>query len=323
MRDERPFYLKVFSFVLGPETQDIGPLVDEAALLTLIRKRRGVVTTADIAAHTGWGLTESEHALTQLMAPFDGNIVVTDDGELVFTFQGLLRTAGSADSKPLPKYWGRWERRLPVTGNTSGANALIAGLNLFNLVLALITPSTIMVELEIPATTLALVGLSWFPLAFSSLVFLIPAARWLLSVRRENRRRVERNLRRGVYADVFGRATGVQPLLLDPGTAADRSLETLPEWVRQDVPRDAPSKVTTTTFVDLGGQPDASEVGEVVWDCSALRRILAAGRSVRERSTADDADLRLVFSTRDESDDRALEAEIEAAQRERAEAVLH
>ena len=322
VKDQRPFYLKVFSFVLGPETQDVRPLVDEAALLTFIRKRRGVVTTADIAAHTGWSLTESEHALTQLMAPFDGNIVVTDDGELVFTFPGLLRTAGSTDTKPLPKYWARWERRLPITGNMSGSNLLIAALNSFNLVLALITPSTIMVQLEIRATTLTLVGLSWFPLVFSSLVFLIPAARWLFSVRRENRGRVERNVRRGVYAHVFGRVTGDRSLRIDPGRAADTSVKGLPEWVEKKIPPTISARVTEKALVALGGQPDVSVDGDTVWDCTALRDTLTAGRSVRQRSTDDDTELRLVFSTRD-GDDQALEAEIETAQRERAEAVLH
>ena len=322
VRDQRPFYLKVYSFVLGPESQDIGPLVDEPALLTFIRERRGVATTADISAHTGWSLIESEHALTQLMAPFDGNIVVSDDGELVFTFPGLLRTAGSAGTKPLPKFWGRWERSLPVTGNTSGANALIAGLNLFNLVLALITPSTIMVELKITATTLTLLGLSWFPLAFSSVVFLIPAARWLFSVRRENRRRAERNVRRGLFAGVFGRTTGEQSLLIEPRAAAKRSVEMIPEWAKQEIPPEALMRVTEDTLTSLGGQPDLSDDGETAWDCGSLRSILAAGRLVRDRST-DETELRLVYSTKDEDDETALEAEIEAASLERAEAVLH
>lgn len=324
--DKRPFYSRVFSFVLGPDTAEIEPVVDEAALLNLIRSRRGVVTTADIAAHTGWSLTRSEHALTQLMGPFDGNIVVTDDGDLAFTFPGLLRTAGGGDKKTLPKFWERWERPVSVTGNTEGQNLLIGGLNLFNLVLAVITPSTIMVSLAIPATTLTLLGLSWFPLGFSTLVFAVPAIRWL-AVRRENRRRGERNLRRSVYSELYAQAGGrdTANALFEAGEL--RLNRTPPAWAAGALPEATTERVIRDSVAALGVVPDVSSdvalAAEPAWDASALAGGLAAGADLRQRVRDEAADLKLVFSTREDSEEEILSAEIAAAESERAEAIVH
>ena len=318
-KDERPFYQKVFSFVLGPETQDTEAVVDESAMLHLIRSKQGTITTAELSAHTGWSLSQSEETLTRLMGPYDGDITVTDESELVFSYPDLMLTAGqSTRKKKLPLFWERWERPLLLTGNKKGTDTLIGGLNLFNLVASIAAPTTIMVSLEIPATTAAMIALSWFPLTFAALVFAIPAIRSLWT-KRENRRRAERNARRAVYQHLYedAKETGTTRLLQSPEEELAGSK--VPDWAaKAPMPE---NQWFQDIVVDLGGEAVISE-DDPAADLSRLRENLNAARTTRALQKKAPEKLQSVFNTRND-EDGILEAQIAAAAEEAATAVVH
>lgn len=220
--DPRPFYLKVFSFVLGPEPGDVEPLVDEPALLAYARKQGGVLTRAQVASRTGWSLKQTERLLTKMVAKFEGDIRVTDDAVIVFVFPELLTSAGSKGIAPALPFWKRKESPMPITGNSASTNAIVMFLNGFNLVVAAVVPQLILPPLEIAPTVEALIGLSYFPMAFSGLVFLIPLIRFVVRIGPANRGRKARNTRRSLYKQVFKVASSSATKRLSTGGVVEQ-----------------------------------------------------------------------------------------------------
>jgi hypothetical protein len=303
-KDPRPFYVKVFSFVLGPEQDEVESLIDERALLAYIREKKGAVTTAEVSSRTGWSLSQSEAYVTRMVASYDGDLEVTDEGQIVFIFPELLKTAGKRGLvKPAAPFWSKWEAEMPLTGNQSSANVGIIFLNSFNLVAALAAPSMILPPLQLAATGTTLFFLSWFPLTFSALVFTLPLLRYLLQVRPENRRRQERNVRRGLYRAVFQKAAAA-------GAEARFEAEELKAKVRQTVPKRAftpddfdgqVEKLLTATTVELSGEvePGANGPGRMIYSYSDLSEAFEAARGARKRLAAGETLGRRIFSTRD------------------------
>ena len=88
-----------------------------------------------------------------------------------------------------------------MTGNEKKSNALIGGMNGFNLAAAVSAPWLIFPRLGFGGP-LAWVGLVWVPALFSALFFAVPLLR-RVGVLRRNRKRQERNLRRVLLGQVF------------------------------------------------------------------------------------------------------------------------
>lgn len=301
-KDKRPFYMKVYSFVLGPEQKDLTSIDDDPALLAFIRSRGGAVTTAEIASRTGWSLQQAEARLTKMVAHYEGNIIVTDDAELVFTFEQLLTTMGErGQRKPLGYFWERWERPMPLTGNDSGPNLLIGAFNAFNLVVALVAPSLLLNSLGIASSPEMLFFLSWFPFGFSLLVFLVPILRWLLWVTPENGRRRTRNCRRAIYQVLFERAAKTTTVLLAPKSVLEQARTALPGWEREAVANpDQLKRPLEEVRRDLNGDVSLDDDHAGDYDFSAIGAGLRAGEQTRKRlKSASAAPLRLAFSTRE------------------------
>jgi hypothetical protein len=197
-----PFLVKVFSFVFGPDRPKPTRLQKNRSVVQLIRARRGVLTATELVQHTGLRLHEAEEEVARLMVENGGDVKVTGNGILAYTFPELMVSAGGRVSEREPDpAWRRLEPAESVTGNDAKSNAIIAGINGFNLVAAATAPWFIFPRLEL-AGLLAWVGLVWVPVIFSTLFFLIPLVR-SLAVRRRNARRRERNLRRVLLSQVF------------------------------------------------------------------------------------------------------------------------
>lgn len=194
-RDGPPFYKKVFAFVFGPDEPRRSRADRDREHLRFIRARRGVVSTADFVTYSGLERQEAEEELARLMAAHEGDVSVSSDGTLLYRFPELMVSAHGTveDREPAPA-WQRLEPARPVTGNSSGTNAMIAGLNGFNLVAAASAPLFIFPRLGIggPAAEIALI---WVPLAFSATFFAVPLLR-RIGVTRENTRRALRNVRK-------------------------------------------------------------------------------------------------------------------------------
>ncbi len=100
----RGFWRAVGGFLLGPleGTDDADGLADERRLVALIRERRGVITGLDLMALFGWSAEQADREVTRVLADYGGDIVVTDDGALVYVFDPLMESAATAPSAGAP-----------------------------------------------------------------------------------------------------------------------------------------------------------------------------------------------------------------------------
>jgi hypothetical protein len=215
-----PLYKKVFAFVFGPDRPKPTQAQKDRSVIRLIRSRRGVLTAADLVQHLGIRQHEAEAELARLMAAYEGDVRVTDDGTIVYVFPGMMVSAHGrvADSPPDPA-WRRLEPPSPVTGNAKGTDVAIAAVNAFNLAAAATAPLFIFPRLGFGGPV-AWVGLVWVPVVFSSMFFGIPLLR-SLAVRRENAKRSQRNLRKALLPSVFRASLvgdGAQPVTVGDAT---------------------------------------------------------------------------------------------------------
>lgn len=106
-------------FLVGPFRD---PRAREHALTRWIAARGGVLTEADLPALFGWSLARSDSALTRILLDHGGDVVVSDEGAILFVFPSLA-TSPSADAcEPLwaservetPRFFGvpRWFRTM-------------------------------------------------------------------------------------------------------------------------------------------------------------------------------------------------------------------
>jgi hypothetical protein len=87
--------------LFGPLPDVAGPLGDRRRLAALIAARQGVLTLADLMATFGWAREETEAHLAGILADYQGEAIVTEEGVLLFTFDGQFPPVGLP---PAPSY---------------------------------------------------------------------------------------------------------------------------------------------------------------------------------------------------------------------------
>jgi hypothetical protein len=202
-RDRVPFYKKVFAFVFGPDEPHPTQSQKDRSVVRLIRARQGVLTVAELMQHTGLERPAAEEEMARLMTAYDGDIRVSDGGELVYLFPDLMVSAhGKVRERGPDPAWRRLETPKSLTGNERTSDLIIGGLNAFNLAAAATAPLFIFPRLGLGGAA-AWVGLVFVPLVFSVMFFGIPLARlWALA--RANAKRAARNVRKVVMGFVYG-----------------------------------------------------------------------------------------------------------------------
>ncbi|MDX1492607.1 MAG: hypothetical protein R3253_00930 [Longimicrobiales bacterium] len=300
-RDRVPFYKKVFAFVFGPDRPRPTQEQLDRAKLRLIRARSGVVSTADLVAHTGSSFDEAEEEMARLLGAYDGEAAVSPDGELVYAFPQLMTTVrgGRRPREPNPA-WLRLEPPLELTGNTAGANAVVAGMNGFTLLASATAPWFIFPRLGLGGTA-AYVGLVLVPVIFSLLFFMGPLVR-MAGVKMENRRRAHRNVRRVLLGHVYRRA-------LDGEEVGVREAHAFVEGKLTDqlVRREAVERVLQELAAELDADVSVRDDGEVRYRFDEIPRQMSAGEAARRRLRLDERAVdRIVFSTADTSEEAAV-----------------
>jgi hypothetical protein len=264
----------------------------------LIRARKGVLTTAELVEHTALPVAEAESEMGRLLGAYDGEVVVSPKGELVYAFPELTKSV-RADKRTRPPNpaWLRLEYPLELTGNTTGANALVAGMNGFTLLAAATSPWFIFPRLGIGGTA-AYLGLVLVPVVFSVLFFGIPLARMAV-VKLENRRRARRNVRRVLLGLVYRRALDGRPVEV---TEAHRYVASRLE--QQGVSHDAVEAALHELASELDADVAPNEAGVLQYTFSSLPQELLAAESVRRTLELEKRELgEIVFSTSDTAEE--------------------
>lgn len=306
-KDDRvPFYKKVFAFVFGPDEPRPTRRQLDRSTLRLIRARRGVLTAVELLEHTALPLPEAEEEMARLTGAYDAEPVVAPGGELAYAFPELMVSAhGRVEPREPNPAWLRLEYDKDLTGNTWGANALVAGMNGFTLVAAATAPWFIFPRLGLGGP-LAWLGLVVVPVVFSLLFFALPGLR-MLGVVRENRRRRARNVRRVTVGLVYRRA--LEERAVTEADAAEHAAARL-EYGGFEKEAAVEALRALAAELDADVEPDAD--GALAYRFPAVRRAFAAGEDVRRRLALEEREPGdVVFHTADttaEASARDLEA---------------
>jgi hypothetical protein len=291
--------------VFGPDRPKATQKQLDRSVLRLVRSRAGVITAAELVQHTALTSPEAEEEMARLLGSYDGEAAVSPDGELVYAFPQVMTSAhGRVTAKEPHPAWLRLEYPLELTGNTTGANALVAGINGFNLLAAVTAPWFIFPRLGIGGPA-AFVGLVLVPVVFSVLFFGLPLLR-MLGVKLENRRRATRNVRRVLLGLVYRRSLGS-----GQGVDLDEAHRFVASRLENDVvSRESVELALHELAAEWEGDVSVGDAGELRFNFPAIRKQFAASETVRQRLQLDKRTLGdIVFSTSDTSE-RASERDL-------------
>lgn len=280
-----PFYQKVNRFVFGPEAPPEDPREREQRMLVEIRRKQGRIGVSDVMRVLGISRQEAEPFLARLMLDYDGEVQVSDDGGITYSFPAVRRTAGETHAATRAEKLSERLRLPELTGNSAGSNLLITMLNGFNLVMALFATAVGLTVADVfrlfegfpPAAD----GTAWvlgvIPAIFSTALFAMPI--WRAIRRPAEKRKVAReNGRRSVMKRVLERlqASAGQGAALD-----DDELKAAWQEAAGEVPDD---KELVRAVVEMGGDVDVSESGRAQYRFRDLEAELAALEAERARA---------------------------------------
>ncbi len=315
-KDARPpFYKKVFAFIFGPEEPRPTQLQKDRSTLRLVRARKGVLTSAELVEHTGLPLPDANEEMGRLTGAYGGDPRVSERGEVVYAFPGLMKSAhGKVRAREPKPAWLRLEYPKKLTGNNAGANWGIGAMNGFNLAAA----TVIGLGPAVQTTTAAAVAVDplWFwglgvvPLTFSSMFFGIPLVR-SLGLRRENAGRLRRNVRRLLIGLVYGRSVGAVRWVT-VGDAIRHVTQRLKDW---NVSPRVVLKELETLAAEFNADVEAVDDG-FRYRFPAIRETFVEAELTRRALKLEDRKLgRIVYATSDTSEE-ASKRDLEAFDRE-------
>lgn len=242
--EKQPIYTKVYNFVFGPEEPKEDPLEAKTKCAQLIRARRGVITLRDWVLVSGQEREKCESDLARYTAEFEGNVEITNSGSIVYTFENMMQS-GNGKAADMPSLcWKNVVRRRPLSGNIHGGDAVVIGLNLFNMAFASFITFQYAAYIagasggEMSSWDAALhlvkqgdtsfIWLGLFPFIFSTLIFAGPLVR-LPGHLKENSRRMRVVVRKALLLELFNasRKQGEHRLALSQ--CVDRAHELLEE----------------------------------------------------------------------------------------------
>jgi len=294
-----PFYKKVFAFVFGPDRPRVTREQHDQETLRLIRSKRGALTAAELVEHTGLPFDEAAEEMGRLMSAYAGDVRVSGDGELVYLFPELMVTArGQVRERAPEPAWRRLTRPRPLTGNEKKSDALIAGLNGFNLFAAVTAPWWIFPRLGI-AGPAAMIGLVWVPLVFSVLFFAVPVIR-RLGLARENRARRAANIRKVLLGFVYRKSLEAEALTLASAVRAVRAVLDDDSIAESEVDT-ALQRLIVELDADVGTDPN----GAVTFRFPAVRRQLEAAEQLRRELKLERKELGRIVYASDDTPERA------------------
>ncbi|MCH7856935.1 MAG: hypothetical protein IIB37_09315 [Gemmatimonadetes bacterium] len=309
-KDARPpFYKKVFAFVFGPDRPEPTRKQLDRGTLRLIRARKGALTTAELVEHTAMALPDAEEEMGRLLGSYAGEPTVSRDGELVYTFPELMTSAhGAVKAREPNPAWMRMEYPLELTGNEKKHDAVIVGMNGFTLVAAATAPGFIIPQVSSYYPSLAWLGgtagfwgLVIIPVVFSVLFFSIPLLR-VLGVRRENRAREARNVRRQVLGLVYREAlTGGGAVTVEAATAHVQA-----RMKDRTVDPGAVEAALHQLAAEFDADVSAGESGEgsLRFSFPAIRKQFLASETVRRRLKLEEGKIgKVVYSSADSAEE--------------------
>lgn len=290
---KKNFIAAVYDFVFGPSRPASEPLQNEKEVAMYLRQHKGLVTASELSALAGWTFAQAETFMTDCILRYQGETKISDNAVLYGEFDSILRRVDETQHGKVTYYWDEYEPPYQLTGNSSGYNALIALMNGFNWLFALLVINGSLTRLlqgtemrqfapelaHVTSGPLFAVLLGWVPLIFSTLFVLIPIGRWL-RLQRFQRQRENNNIRKRLFKAIFatqGRPQALPRLLAAVNTNAEE--ETLSERLVNERMQ--------ALALDMEGDMQVNDAAEVVYAFPRITRELQEVEQLRQQRRVD------------------------------------
>ncbi|KAL5545839.1 hypothetical protein UlMin_005526 [Ulmus minor] len=208
--DKMNFIESIFSFVFGDGDPNQGIEEERWKLIgQYISSNGGVVTAEELAPYldveTSRGSMDDESYILPVLLRFDGQPEIDEEGNILYRFPSLQRTASSQRSgkkEYVGKRWADWvggvekffkEKKLEFSKTSSSERAMVIGLGGLNL-FGVIILGTMLKELAVRPSGFIQFVADIFPLLqiYAGSFFAIPLFRWFF-LRRRNAEIEKRN----------------------------------------------------------------------------------------------------------------------------------
>jgi uncharacterized membrane protein len=209
------------------------PLEKEKELLTYIRAKRGFVSNADIVALLGVTYDEADSIGTRLVATYDGELDLTDDGVAIYRFPNLQLAGAPEVQEQVAQLGYLWQVREKEHLLRSHPSRVVPVLNVVNLILAGFVGFVVMPSFGMTGAG-AIFGLIALPVVFS-LTFLFLGVRRALRDAAQ-REQYERDSKRiAIFKLLFARRAPVRL----PGHERDIAAVGFGSWSTDELLKDA------------------------------------------------------------------------------------
>jgi hypothetical protein len=302
-KKKKPFYEKVNRFFFGPEEKPMDEIDLTKLALQEIRAKKGRIGILDLMRVTGLSKEEADPFMAKLLVNHEGDILISNEGGIIYEFPAMRKSALMETVASPPPIWQKREIVPPFTGNEAGSNMLIICLNGFNLLMSFVAitnswtieklkyiffaaSSNIPAELLSPPPEGIPLLLGWIPLFFSSVLFLIPAARALF--RSKKRQEVNaKNGRRGLIRAILSK--------VGLGGIKEDTLQQSWTEIAQEKPDE---KEFIKEIIKLGGELESDEHDGLVYRFRSIEAELSAlGRARARASKAETSVGEVIFSS--------------------------
>lgn len=316
---KKNFVASVYDFVFGPKRVEIDPLNNEKEVAAYLQQQKGILVISELIGLAGWTLSQAREFFTDCLIRFKGEVHVSENGAMFGEFHEIVRGTGAAETGEIIWYWDEYEPEYEVTGNTFWRNGLIFFLNFTTWIVSfevfrffgflrdilgthgdgvvyrilfffpVTVPAEFVAEFEAEGALFFYTYFGFIPLLFSTLFFLVPLMRHI-KYRKANRSRIQRNLQKKVFKAIY-EAKGAPQTLAQYLERINRHAEEAP------VEKAQLESLLNEIVLDLGGDTDVAESGELVYRFQGIALELDEAKSLRS-GRAGDADLgAVVFDT--------------------------
>ncbi len=263
------------------------PLAQEKELVTYLRAKKGFISNADIVALLGVSYAEADSIGTRLVATYEGEMDLTDDGVAIYRFPNLMVTGAPAVAAEVAQLGYLWQVRQKEDLLRKNPSRVVPILNFVNIILGCITAVAILPFFGWTGTG-AYIGFVGFPMLFSLIFLALGMRRRLREI--AGRETYERDsMRLAIYQLLFSRRTSVKL----PGDERALAAVGLGEFDVSKLRSLAPS------LVELIGAEVAEVGGRMEIRAPRIWAEMAAVERLRAKATSTQSVGRTVFSTRD------------------------
>lgn len=278
---ERTWY-----WLFGSKGIKKNPLEQEKELLTYIRAKRGFISNADIIALLGVTYDEADKIGTRLVATYEGEMDLTDDGVAIYRFPNLMLTGDPHVAMQTPDLGYLWQVRAKEEALRKNPARAVPILNFVNIILAFVILFFAMPQLGISGIG-AVIGLFIVPLVFSLTFFALGMARKAREAAGAEQYKRD-SIRAAMFKLLFTRRT---PVKLPMDTRAINAVG-LGSWSEAEL-----TAVAAEVAGELRGSVD-KEGGVIKVRTPRVWSEMAATEKVRRRAKSEQKIGKTVFSSR-------------------------